>query len=149
MWQSCCLFLNKSEASSAVSPTIQSASGLTVQIHSITNPHQKSHRCSECWKSSASSLTRERTDPNVSTPLAKLRDMMCACSAGISNYRCLPLPPAPKPTLPGVGKQEGNGPIDFRAIGQWIWLEIWNQQAKLPWYPYACCPYFPPMLGEL
>ena len=37
-------------------------------------------------------------------------------------------------------EQEGNGPIDFRAIGQWIWLEIWNQQAKLPWYPYACCP---------
>ena len=58
-------------------------------------------------------------------------------------------------------KQEGKGPIDFRAIGQWetasdvivaskwpqephlalIWPWIWNEQSWLPWNPCTCCLY--------
>ena len=30
--------------------------------------------------------------------------------------------------IPSFKQQEGNGSLDFRAIGQWVWLEIWIQQ---------------------
>ena len=40
-------------------------------------------------------------------------------------------------------KQEGNGPIDERALIVMIWeqtrLQIWNQQSQIPWFVHVYC----------